>query len=77
MRTTQNAKALGRKKENAMVTDTSNMASYIAIGIGFGLLLVASAMNDFLFFGWLTMSAFIVFALMGIHFIGKKQVKRN
>lgn len=54
-----------------------NTLAYLAIGLIFGILLSISALHDYLFFGWLAVSTFIIFALMGIHFIGQKQIKRD
>ena len=47
------------------------------IGIGFGTLLTLSALNDYLFFEWLSMATFIILALIGFHFIGQQQTKRS
>ncbi|RDY59525.1 hypothetical protein [Flagellimonas nanhaiensis] len=49
---------------------------YALTGFLFGAVLVLSALNDFLFFGWLSISMSIVFGLMSIHMVGKNQTKR-
>ena len=54
-----------------------NQFAYTLLGLVFGVFLALSAMNDFLFFEWLCMGTFIVFALVGIHINGMNQVKRN
>lgn len=51
--------------------------AYFILGVLFASMLVLSALNDFLFFNWLCMATFIVLALVGFHFIGQKQIKRN
>lgn len=40
-------------------------------------MLALSSLNDYLFFGWLAMGSCIVFALVGIHVLGKQQIKRD
>ncbi|MDC6365442.1 MULTISPECIES: hypothetical protein [Flavobacteriaceae] len=50
---------------------------YALTGFLFGGILVLSALNDFLFFGWLSISISIVFGLMSIHLTGKNQTKRS
>ncbi|SHG51279.1 hypothetical protein [Flagellimonas flava] len=49
---------------------------YALTGFLFGAILVLSALNDFLFFGWLSISMSIIFGLMSIHLIGKNQTKK-
>ncbi|MEX0316262.1 MAG: hypothetical protein AB3N18_18925 [Allomuricauda sp.] len=51
---------------------------YFALtGFLFGGILVLSALNDFLFFGWLSISMSIVFGLLTIHILGGQQTKRS
>ncbi|MGD1944744.1 MAG: hypothetical protein ACFB0A_00400 [Croceivirga sp.] len=74
--TTQKVTSTAQKRRR-IATQQVNSLSYTLIGLCFAILLVISATNDYLFFEWLSLSAFIVFTLIGIHFIGQKQVKRN
>lgn len=50
---------------------------YALMGFLFGSVLLLSALNDFLFFGWLAISMSIIFGLMSIHLMGKNQTKRS
>ncbi|WP_431125205.1 hypothetical protein [Flagellimonas flava] len=50
---------------------------YAITGFMFGGILVLSALNDFLFFGWLAISMSIVFGLMSIHMLGESQTKKS
>ncbi|MEM1259788.1 MAG: hypothetical protein AAGH81_14755, partial [Bacteroidota bacterium] len=59
------------------VLNQINTIAYLLIGLCFVAFLILSAVNDYLFFEWLSMGAFIVFALIGMHFIGQKQIRRN
>ena len=76
LRTTQKFNAKKYQK-----TDTAaysiNTIAYVLIGICMCVFLLLSSLNDYLFFEWLALSAFIVLALTGMHFIGQKQIKRN
>lgn len=76
LRTIRNLDSTKYKKTGA-VSQQINTVAYLLIGLCFGAFLILSAMNNFLFFGWLAMGTFIVFALIGMHFIGQKQIKRN
>jgi len=49
---------------------------YAIMGFIFGGVLLLSALNNFLFFGYLAMSMLIIFGLMTIHLIGNQQTKR-
>lgn len=75
-RTTSNLGSSTQKRNGTVVT-LSNSISYALIGLCFAALLIISASNDYLFFEWLSLGAFMVFALIGMHFIGQKQIKRN
>ena len=75
-RTTQNFETTKRKGTKANQT-TLNTAAYLVLGMVFGVFLLLSALNGYLFFGWLALGTFIVFALVGMHFIGQKQIRRN
>ena len=50
---------------------------FTLMGFMFGIVLLLSALYDYLFFGWLCISMAIVFGLMFIHLMGKSQVKRS
>jgi hypothetical protein len=64
--------------KSAVVSRTfANQFAYVLLGLVFGGFLTLSIMNDFLFFEWLSMGTFIVFALVGIHINGMNQVKRK
>jgi hypothetical protein len=75
-RTTQNFDTTNQKRTK-INTASLNSLAYIVLGLVFGGFLLLSALNGYLFFGWLALGSFIVFALMGMHFIGQKQIKRN
>ena len=47
------------------------------MGLVFGGVLMLSAMNNFLFFGWLGVSMGIISCIIAIHLIGKAQLKKN
>ncbi|WP_350293132.1 hypothetical protein [uncultured Croceitalea sp.] len=49
---------------------------YTIMGFIFGGVLLLSALNNFLFFGWLAISMAIFFSLMTIHLIGIQQTKK-
>ncbi|MBS9462416.1 hypothetical protein LV716_09740 [Flagellimonas sp. HMM57] len=49
---------------------------YALMGFLFGGILILSALNDFLFFGWLSISMSIIFGLLSINMIGKRQTKK-
>ncbi len=50
---------------------------FTLMGFMFGIVLMMSAINNYLFFGWLCISMAIVLGLMFIHLMGKSQVKRS
>lgn len=50
---------------------------YALMGFMFASILILSALNDFLFFGWLSISMSIVFGLLSINIIGKRQTKKS
>jgi len=76
LRTTQKVNA--RKYQKTGTTGyTMNTIAYLLIGICLCVFLLLSSLNDYLFFDWLVLCAFIVLALTGMHFIGQKQIKRN
>lgn len=70
-------KQTGKTKTRSNSASILNQFAYVLIGLVFGGMLTLSAMNDYLFFEWLAMGSFIVFALVGIHIIGINQTKRN
>ena len=76
IRTTQNLDTAKYKRTHT-ASNQINTIAYIIIGVCFGAFLILSAANDYLFFDWLSMGTFIVFALVGMHFIGQKQIKRK
>ncbi len=76
VRTTQKLGS-AKYKKTSTATNQLNSLAYVLIGLLFSVFLVLSVMNDYLFFDWLAMGSFIVFALIGFHFIGQKQIKRN
>ncbi len=49
---------------------------YALMGFLFAGILLLSALNNFLFFGWLSISMSIIFGLLSINIIGKRQTKR-
>ena len=49
---------------------------YTLMGLIFGGVLILSALNDFLFFGWLAISMSIILGLMTIHLVGNQQTKK-
>jgi len=76
VRRAQNLDSVNYKRSRA-ITHQVNITAYFLIGVCFAVFLILSALNDFLFFEWLAMGAFIVFTLIGMHFIGQKQMTRN
>ena len=50
---------------------------FTLMGFMFGIVLMMSAVNNYLFFGWLCISMAIVLGLMFIHLMGKSQIKRS
>ncbi|NAY91996.1 hypothetical protein GTQ34_08700 [Muricauda sp. JGD-17] len=50
---------------------------FTLMGFMFAIILMMSALNNYLFFGWLLISMAIVLGLMFIHLMGKSQVKRS
>ena len=64
------------QEKEAVRTNLSPIAITV-LALVFAGMLALSSINDYLFFGWLAMGSSIVFALVGIHILGKQQVKRN
>lgn len=50
---------------------------FALMGLVFGGVLMLSAMNNFLFFGYLAVSMGIISGILTIHLLGKAQVKRT
>lgn len=50
---------------------------FLLMGFVFTTVLILSAANDFLFFGYLCLTMPLVMGLMAIHLVGMRQVKRN
>ncbi len=67
---------LTQKKEASKSHDVLYPIYYTLMGLIFGGVLLLSAINNFLFFGWLAISMAIIFGLMTIHLIGEQQTKR-
>ncbi len=70
------AQKLTQKKEAANLHDVLYPIYYTLMGLIFGAVLLLSAINDFLFFGWLAVSMAIIFGLMTIHLVGNQQTKK-
>ncbi len=68
-------KLLG-KKTKAKDSEKYYPIYYALMGFMFGSILLLSALNGFLFFGWLSISMSIVFGLLSINIIGKRQTKK-
>ena len=69
-----------QKTERQLSSKMSTSLNPIAITIlalVFAGMLALSSLHDYLFFEWLTMGSCIFFALIGIHILGKQQIKRN
>jgi len=49
---------------------------FIIMSLIFGGVLMLSALNDFLFFGWLAGSMAIILGLITIHLVGNQQTKK-
>ncbi|WP_298793399.1 hypothetical protein [uncultured Allomuricauda sp.] len=64
------------KKEKVNRKERYYPLYYALTGFLFGGILVLSALNDFLFFGWLSISMSIIFGLLTIHILGDEQVKK-
>lgn len=67
---------LSQKRTASDLNDTLYPIYFIIMGLIFGGVLMLSAINDFLFFGWLAVSMAIVLGLMTIHLIGNQQTKK-
>ena len=50
---------------------------YVLMGLIFGGVLLLSAVNNFLFFGWLAISMSIIFGLLTIHLVGNSQTEKT
>ncbi|MDT0606623.1 hypothetical protein [Croceitalea rosinachiae] len=70
------AQRLAQKKETSNLNDTLYPIYFVVMGFIFGGVLMLSALNNFLFFKWLTVSMAIVLGLMTIHLIGNQQTKK-
>lgn len=66
-----------RTKSNSKVATNISPIALTFLGLIFMGMLILSSMHDYLFFEWLAMGSSIVFALVGIHLLGKQQIKRN
>ncbi|GMN06876.1 hypothetical protein MTsPCn5_22650 [Croceitalea sp. MTPC5] len=65
------------ERNNALLSsDALYPVYFIIMGLIFGGVLMLSALNGFLFFGWLAGSMAIVLGLMTIHLIGNQQTKK-
>ncbi|QLG45657.1 hypothetical protein [Costertonia aggregata] len=74
-RLTQTQK-MSKQKEKIEKSEWLHPLYYTIMCLVFGSVLTLSALNGFLFFGWLTVSMLIVFGLAIIHLAGQKQTKR-
>lgn len=64
------------RKKFLSLSETLYPIYFVVMGLIFGGVLMLSALNDFLFFGWLAGSMAIVLGLMGIHLIGNQQTRK-
>lgn len=71
-----NAQKLGAEKAKTKDAEKFYPLYYALTGFLFASILILSAMNGFLFFGWLCISMSIIFGLLSIHLIGKRQTKK-
>jgi hypothetical protein len=67
---------LTQKKEFTKSKDALYPIYYVVMGLIFGGVLILSAINNFLFFGWLAMSMAIIYGLLTIHLVGGLQTKK-
>lgn len=67
--------ALQKSKTKSIVN--FHTMCYTLMCLTFVAVLTLSALNGFLFFGWLSISMAIVFSLVSIHLIGEKQTKKS
>ena len=70
------AQKLTQKKEGTNLSDTLYPIYFVVMGLIFGGVLMLSALNGFLFFGWLAISMAIILGLMTIHLMGTQQTNR-
>ena len=66
-----------QKKEGSTLNDALYPVYFVIMGLIFGGVLILSALNGFLFFGWLAISMAIILGLMTIHLIGNQQTKKH
>ena len=66
-----------RAKKRKAAADQMGPVAISVLALIFIGMLGLSSLNDYLFFDRLAMGSLIVFALVGIHLLGKQQVKRN
>lgn len=66
-----------QKKESSTLSDALYPVYFAIMGLIFGGVLILSALNGFLFFGWLAISMAIILGLMTIHLIGNQQTKKH
>lgn len=65
-----------QKKEATKLNDILYPIYFVIMGLIFGSVLLLSALNNFLFFGHLAVSMFIIFGSMTIHLLGNQQTKK-
>lgn len=70
------AQKITQKRTASDLNDTLYPIYFIVMGLIFGGVLMLSAINNFLFFGWLAVSMGIILGLMTIHLIGNQQTKK-
>ncbi|MFS4468720.1 hypothetical protein [Maribacter sp. 2210JD10-5] len=69
--------AIRYQEEKVKKVDRYYPLYYAIMSVLFVGILLLSALNGFLFFGWLSVSMAIVFGIMTIHLIGQKQTKKS
>lgn len=70
------AQKFTQKKEASTLNDALYPVYFVIMGLIFGGVLILSALNGFLFFGWLAISMAIILGLMTIHLMGNQQTNR-
>lgn len=73
---TQTQKFVLQKSKTSSVVNFRTIC-YTLMCLTFVAVLTLSALNGFLFFGWLSISMAIIFSLASIHLIGEQQTKRS
>jgi hypothetical protein len=66
-----------KNQEASRLQDVLYPIYYVLMGLVFGGVLILSAVNNFLFFGWLAISMGIIFGLFTIHLVGNSQTKKT